>query len=137
MARVVRYLTVVAATVGGSFATFVVLLRLHRPGWESNEYQAIAFWSVPLAALVLALAKVGRRWRGARLVIRLLLALLAAVAAAVVWTYVAVALTGGYALAFDANPFYCWLAGSLLGTAVAHFWPRHPPRPASIAQAAV
>jgi hypothetical protein len=132
MARIARYLAVVAATVGGSFATFALLLRLYRPGWESHEYQAIAFWSVPLAVLVLALAKVGRRWLGARpVVIRLLAAGVTAIGAAIAWTYAAVALTGGYALAFDANPFYCWLVGSLLGTAAAQLWPRRPPRPAS------
>ena len=43
---------------------------------------------------------------------------LAALVASVVWTLLAVALTGGYALAFDANPLWCWTAASLAGVTV-------------------
>jgi hypothetical protein len=32
-------------------------------------------------------------------------------------------LTGGYALAFDANPLWCWTAAGLAGMSVALFWP--------------
>ena len=136
MARMTRYLAIVAATVGGSFATFVVLLHRYRPGWESHEYAAIAFWSVPLALLVLALGRIGRRWLRVRsLAIRIAVALVTTVAAAIAWTFVAVALTGGYALAFDANPFYCWLVGSLIGTFLLHFWPRITEREKSVAPA--
>ncbi len=138
MARALRYLAIIAATVGGSFATFVILLYRDPRGWESHEYSAIAFWSVPLAFLVLALGKLGRRrLRERSVAIRLAVATGTTIIAAIAWTFMAVVLTGGYALAFDANPFYCWLVGSSLGTFLLHFWPRLIEREKAVARAAV
>lgn len=130
--RLVRWVAVVAATVGGAFGTFALLLRLLRPGWVSREYGAIAFWSLPLAALVLVGATLIGRFRARPWLFRSL-AVVTCIAITVGWTLLAIALTGGYALAFDANPFYCWLVGSATGMLVANTWPRQDSVPLNAA----
>jgi hypothetical protein len=109
--------------VAVAFAVFWLLVRLLLPGWESHEYVAIAVWSVPLGFLVLLAASPLRSRLRSRPLVRVVLATVAAVAAAVLWTFLSVVFTGGYALAFDANPLWCWTAGSLAGVAVDLQWP--------------
>lgn len=125
--RIVRWAAVISTTAAAAFLTFVVLLRLDPPGWESREYGAIAFWSLPLGGLVLVGAKMIRRFTGRPWLFRTL-AVVITVAITIIWTFIAVALTGGYALAFDANPLYCWLIGAAAGMAVDVNWPQLPAR---------
>jgi hypothetical protein len=125
MTRWTRRLAVIGVTLAGSVLTFWILLRLTRPGWKSHEYFAIAFWTLPLCFLVLLFAKVESRWFAQRnALIQLVATIVLAVVCSVLWTFLAVALTGGYALAFDANPFVCWTIGSLAGMLTAVHWPR-------------
>ena len=125
MNRWIRRLVVVAVTIVASVLTFWRLLQISRPTWETSEYPAIAIWSLPLGIVVLLVAKLPRRWLTRRsIIIRLIVSVALAGISAVVWTYLAVGLTGGYALAFDANPLVCWAVGSLVGTLTAMNWPR-------------
>ena len=129
MTRWTRRLAVIVTTLSGSVLTFWILLRLMRPGWKSHEYFAIAFWTLPLCFLVLLFAKVERRWFAQRsALIRLIATTVLALVCSLLWTFVAVALTGGYALAFDENPFACWTIGSLAGMLTAIRWPRTQPK---------
>jgi hypothetical protein len=123
MARAIRWLVVMAVTVGVAFAAFVILVHVLRPGWQSREYVAIAIWTIPLGGLVLLFARLLRSRLRQRPIVRVLACVLSALVASVLWTFLAVALTGGYALAFDANPLWCWTAASLAGTATAIYWP--------------
>jgi hypothetical protein len=125
MNRWIRRFIVVAVSIVGSVLTFWRLLQISPPTWETSEYPAIALWSLPLGLLVLIVAKLPRRWfAGSSIVIRLIVSVVLAGITAVVWTYLAIGLTGGYALAFDANPFVCWAVGSLVGMLAALNWPR-------------
>src|ERR1700730_12335028 len=102
MTRWTRRPTIIAVTLAGSVLTYWILLRLMRPGWKSHEYFAIAFWALPLCFLVLLFAKVDSRWFAQRnALIRSVATIVLALVCSVVWTFLAVALTGGYALAFD------------------------------------
>ncbi len=122
--RWTRRLVVIAVTTIAGVVTFWKLLHDSPPAWETSEYPAMAFWSFLLGLWVLGIAKFPRRWLGnSNLVIRLLVSIVLAAIAAVTWTYLAVGLTGGYALAFDANPFVCWTVGSLVGMLTAISWP--------------
>ena len=124
MHRLLRWAGVIVTTIGVATTVFWLLVRLSRPGWTSHEYAAIAMWSVPLGFLVLLSARPVRTRFLARPIMRTVTGVLAALVATVVWTFLAVALTGGYALAFDANPLWCWSAASLAGVAVDLQWPR-------------
>jgi hypothetical protein len=125
MTRWTRRLAVIAVTLTASVLTFWLLLRFMRPGWKSHEYFAIAFWTLPFCFLVLLSAKVDGRWFAQRnALIRSVTTIVLALVCSVLWTFLAVALTGGYALAFDANPFLCWTIGSLAGMLTAVRWPR-------------
>jgi peptidoglycan/LPS O-acetylase OafA/YrhL len=125
MTRWTRRLAVIAVTLAASVLTFWLLLRLTRPGWQSHEYFAIAFWTLPLCFLVLLSAKVERRWFAQRnALIRSVATIVLILVCSVLWTFLAVELSGGYALAFDANPFYCWTIASLAGMVTAVRWPR-------------
>jgi hypothetical protein len=111
-----RRVIVILATLGASLLTFTLLVYLDRPGWKSQEYLSIAFWTLPLAFLVLLVTRLTRRFLRRRpTAIGSFIAILLALVTSVTWTFLAVVLTGGYALAFDANPFFCWTAGSLAG----------------------
>ena len=117
-------LAVIAVTTIGGVVTFWKLLQISPPAWETSEYPAMAFWSFLLGLWVLGITKFPRRWLAdGNIVIRLLVSVVLAAVSAVSWTYIAVGLTGGYALAFDANPFICWAVGSLVGTLTAVNWP--------------
>jgi hypothetical protein len=125
MSRWSRRLAVIAVTLGASELTFWGLVHLMRPGWKSHEYFAIVFWTLPLCFLVLLFAKLVRRWLAHRnAVVRFVIAIVLALVCSVLWTYLAVALSGGYALAFDANPFLCWTIASLAGMLTAVYLPR-------------
>jgi hypothetical protein len=122
--RWARRLSVVVVTVAASALTFWIILQISPPPWKTSEYAAIAFWSLPLGFLVLLIAKLPRRWFArSNVVVRLFVSVVLAAIAAIVWTYLAVGLTGGYALAFDANPLHCWAVGSLVGMLTALNWP--------------
>ena len=123
MHRLLRWTAVIAATVGVATVVFWLLVHLERPGWPSREYAAIAVWSVPLGFLVLLIARPLRSRLLARPIARTIAGALAALLAAIVWTFLAVVLTGGYALAFDANPLWCWTLASLAGVAIDLTWP--------------
>jgi hypothetical protein len=124
MNRWARRLAVVAISVAVSVLTFWTFIRIDPPPWKESEYFAIAFWSLPLGFLVLLVAKLPRRWVArSHIIVRLFVSVVLAAVCAVVWTWLAVALTGGYALAFDANPLLCWAAGSLAGMLAAIYWP--------------
>jgi hypothetical protein len=126
-----------AATIGITLLAFWSLIHLLRPGWQSSEYTAIVVWTVPLALLMTALAKpLRQRVVGRALWLRAAVGLAVAVVCAVGWTFAAVALTGGYALAFDANPLWCWMLGSLAGALVALSWPDMRRGANSVAEAA-
>jgi hypothetical protein len=138
MARILRWLVVVFTTVLVSFLTFWLLVHLLRPGWNSSEYSAIAVWTIPLGVLILMIAKFLRRWiRHWHAIARAVALVLSAVLAAVVWTELAIVLTGGYALAFDANPLWCWTAASIAGMSVALFWPNGNQVQAPLGEAAL
>ena len=116
--------------------TFWQLLQIDPPAWETSEYPAMAFWSFLLGGWVLAIAKYPRRWLvRSNIGVRILVSIVLAPISAVTWTYLAVGLTGGYALAFDANPFVCWAVGSLAGMLTALNWPSTQGDRASPAQA--
>lgn len=111
-----RRLVVVLATVAFSVLTFTLLVNFGRPDWKSHEYYAIAFWTLPLAFFVLLVTRLTRRFLFRRsTIISTILTIILAVATAIGWTFLAVVLTGGYALAFDANPLVCWTVGSVAG----------------------
>jgi hypothetical protein len=117
------------ATIVASVALFSVLVHLMRPGWRSNEYLAITVWTAPLALLAAAIAPaLRRRLAGRRVAVRLAVTAILAVMIAIAWTFAAVALTGGYALAFDANPLWCWGFGGLAGLLTATLIPEPPRR---------
>jgi peptidoglycan/LPS O-acetylase OafA/YrhL len=138
MNRWTRRLIVVAITMVGSVLTFWTLLRISPPSWETSEYPAMAFWSLPLGLMALLVAKLPRRWLArSSIFIRVIVSAALAGITAVVWTYLAVWLTGGYALAFDANPFVCWAVGSLLGMLTAINWPTVGIERPNSAQAAI
>ena len=121
--RWARRLVVVATTLVSTLITFRILVHLMRPGWESHEYSAIVVWTVPLSFLVLLFGKLSRRWFAMRTpIVRVAGSILLALVCAVVWTYLAVVLTGEYALAFDANPLFCWAAGSVAGSLLNTQW---------------
>jgi hypothetical protein len=124
MSRWARRLAVVAVTVVSSELAFWQLLQISRPAWKTSEYPAMAVWSFPLGFLILLVAKLPRRWLSrSNAVLRSLISVVLAAISSILWTYLAVALTGGYALAFDANPFLCWSLGSLIGMLTAMNWP--------------
>jgi len=124
MMRWTRRLVVIAITTVAGVVTFWRLLQISPPGWKTSEYPAMAFWSFLLGIWVLGIAKFPRRWlASSNIVIRVLVSVVLAAISAVTWTYLAVVLTGGYALAFDANPFVCWSVGSLVGMLTAISWP--------------
>ena len=136
--RWTRRFVVIAVTVVASVLTFWKLLKISPPAWETSEYPAMAFWSFLLSLWVLGIAKFPRRWlAGGNIVIRLLVSVVLAAVSAVSWTYLAVGLTGGYALAFDANPFVCWAVGSLGGMLTAVNWPSTKDDRPNTAQAAI
>jgi hypothetical protein len=138
MMRWTRRLVVIAITTIAGVVTFWKLLQMSPPAWETSEYPAMAFWSFLLGGWVLGIAKLPRRWlANANIVIRFLVSVVLAGIAAVTWTYLAVGLTGGYALAFDANPFVCWAVGSLAGMLTAINWPSTKGDQANTAQAAI
>ena len=115
--------SVVGGTIVASSLTFEVLLLIFRPGWHSREHLAFIVWSCPLALAVLAAAIPLRRSLRLRSgVFRGAVTVFAALVVAYAWTLSAVVLTGGYALAFDANPFWCWSVGSLVGLGISVFW---------------
>ena len=117
-------LIALVSTVAMAFALFWGLVHLLRPGRESREYVAIVVWTVPLALLMAGVApKLRRRLSGRRRGLRPAVLIGVAVASAVAWTFVAVMLTGGYALAFDANPLWCWTGGALGGLFLSVCWP--------------
>ena len=116
-------LAVFGITIAASFAAFEILLLLQDPGWKSSEHVAIIFWSIPLGFIVLGVGSLLRRRLGTRSGgVRGFVVAIAAVAVTIIWTFGAIVLTGGYALAFDANPLWCWFIGSLAGLVVALFW---------------
>jgi hypothetical protein len=121
--RWARRLVVIATTLLSTFITFRILVYLMRPGWESHEYSAIVVWTVPLSFLVLLFGKLSRRWFARpTTIVRIAGSIFLALVCAVVWTYLAVVLTGGYALAFDANPLFCWGVGSVAGSLLNTQW---------------
>ncbi|MEO7360146.1 MAG: hypothetical protein ABI120_07445 [Gemmatimonadaceae bacterium] len=137
MARWRVWLLALIFTVATAFLLFWILVHVRRPGWESQEYVAIVVWTVPLGLFVAGLAPgLRRRLAGRRLGLRPAALVGIAVAIAVTWMFIAVALTGGYALAFDANPLWCWTAGALAGLFAPAYWParqstEQPPSPAA------
>jgi hypothetical protein len=138
MMRWTRRLVVIAITTIAGVVTFWKLLQISPPAWETSEYPAMAFWSFLLGVWVLGIAKFPRRWLvKSNIVIRLLVSVVLAGVSAVTWTYLAVGLTGGYALAFDANPFVCWSIGSLAGMLTAINWPAIKGGQANRAHAAI
>lgn len=121
-----RRLVVIVVTLLGSVVTFWALVHFTRPGWRSHEYAAIVVWTLPLAFFVLLFGKLARKWFGQRAsVVRFAGSLGIAGICAVFWTFLAVFLTGGYALAFDANPLVCWTVGSVAGMLVDLEWHAH------------
>ena len=111
-----RRILVVIVTVASGVLTFTLLVNLDRPGWQSREYYAIAFWTLPLAFFVLLVTRLTRRLLSSRSAnTRTLLTFIFAIATAIGWTFLAVVLTGGYALAFDASPLLCWAVASVAG----------------------
>ena len=121
--RWARRLAVIATTLISTFITFWIVVHLTRPGWESHEYPAILVWTVPLSFLVLLFGKLSRRWFAKRTpIVRIVGSFFLALVCAVVWTFLAVILTGGYALAFDANPLFCWAVGSVAGSLLNTQW---------------
>ena len=138
MHRWMRRLVVIAITTATSVLTFWILLRVYRPNWETREYPAIVGWSLPLGLLVLGAAALERRWVSRRHPLaRMAAAIILAADCAILWLYIAVALTGGYALAFDSNPLWCWASGSFVGMLVSVLWPLQPIRSSPRAEAAV
>jgi hypothetical protein len=122
-ARVLCWVAVVATAVTTASAVGWILVRLLRPDRESREYLAIAVWSIPLGVLVLLAGKPLRSRLLTRPIARALAGLCAVIAAAVERTFLAVVLTGGDALACDANALWCWTTASLTGMAVDVAWP--------------
>ena len=137
MSRLLRWIGVVGTTIAVAFTLFWLLVRMLRPGWVSHEYGAIAVWSLPLGFLVLLTGRPLRTRFLDRPLLRGFAALLAGLLASIAWTFLAVAFTGGAALAFDANPLWCWMAASLAGVAVDLRWPRPRDELASSREAAI
>jgi hypothetical protein len=109
-------MAIILAAVGASVLTFALLVYLDRPDRQSHEYIAIAIWTLPLAFLVLLVTRMTRTFLDRRsMITRWFLAVILAIATSLTWTFLAVWLSGGYTLAFDANPFFCWTVGSLVG----------------------
>jgi peptidoglycan/LPS O-acetylase OafA/YrhL len=117
-----RRLIILAATVAASTLTFELLLLLDPPPWTSSEHIAIAVWTLPLGLLVVAMSRLLRRVVGHRAtMVKLIVLPPVAAIVAIVWTLAAVVISGGYALAFDVSPLWCWFVGSLAGLATALF----------------
>jgi peptidoglycan/LPS O-acetylase OafA/YrhL len=122
--RWVRRILVMVATGAATLFSFWFLIDMHPPPWNTTEYFGITFWSLPQAAIVLALCARPRRWLAGRsLSVRVASALGIAVVAALLWTFAAYFASGGYILAFDASPLYSWLGGAIAGCFVSLLWP--------------
>jgi uncharacterized membrane protein len=126
--RALRRLSAVAATIAGSVLTSALILRIAPVSRDSHEYIAMGTWSVPLAAIVLLVARFGRylrrRWGVAAAVVALPpLAYLSALA----WAILVYAGTREVILGtFDANPLWSWAGGALCGLTVATAWQDRP-----------
>jgi hypothetical protein len=131
--RWIRRLAVIAVTAAGSVASFGFLLELHPPPWRTTEYAGIGLWSVPEALVILAFGAPARRWlTGRPPLLRVAAALGIAVLSAVLWTFAAYFASGGYIMAFDANPLFSWMGGAIGGSLVSMLWPdMWTPRPAA------
>jgi hypothetical protein len=109
----------------GSVSAFAVLLLVEPTPWRSNEYIAIGVWSIPLGAIALLAARgaryFARRWG---IVAAIATTPFLAFACALIWTFLVYAGTGMMILGtFDANPFWSWTVGALLGLLAALIWP--------------
>jgi hypothetical protein len=111
-----RFLVIIVAEAV-AIGMFWLFLRLSRPGWETSEYPFIILYSLPLGALVLLCNWPVRRLRS-RPALYVGAAIFSSIGAAIAWTAAALFLTGGYLLAADANPLWCWAAAALVATAV-------------------
>ena len=117
-------------------AMFWLLLRVYRPGWETHEYPFIWLYSLPLGGLVLLLNRPLRRLRQ-RTWLYVSSGIVSGVVAAVAWSYMALFLTGGYLLAADVNPLWCWAVAALAATSLNLRLARTSARPRTTRQAAV
>ena len=115
-----RLLGAAIVTVAGSLGTFIILVRMLRPGFESREQGAVILWTVPLAVLVVGLAallhRTGARWQPW---VRILVIASLGFALAAAYAIAGYFLSGGWILAFDAPVLYCWAVGAIAGMLVA------------------
>ena len=118
MRPVIRRLIVIATTVAVAVATFWLLVRAALLPWHTTEYGFITVFSIPLGALVLLLNRPIRRYLRRWRLLYAFADLVAALLAAVGWTFIAYVLTGGYLLAADANPLVCWVVAAVVASAV-------------------
>lgn len=120
-----RRLLVMATADAVAVAMFWLLLRIDRPGWKTHEYPFIILYSVPLGALVLLFDRPIRRRLRSRRVLYVVAGIGTALTASIGWTFLAYVLTGGYLLASDVNPLWCWTVAALAATAVNLCTPDH------------
>ncbi len=118
-----RATIVTAGTVGSSVLTFWIWLRLFPVSWQVREYAAIAFWTIPLAAIVVALCHFPRRWlRHRHPLLRIVVAPFLGFASAITWTLIAYPLSGGALEYFDVHPTLCWLVAGTTGALISLLW---------------
>src|SRR5438270_135669 len=118
-------IAVLGGTVAVTVLSFWILLQIDRPGWETHEYPALIFWTAPPALLLALLAGPIRSFLLRRsIVIRIVIPIVVAPLFAYGWLWVAYYGTGGYVLAFDANPLWCWTAGAVAGLLLLALWPK-------------
>ena len=123
-----RRVLVLAVTEAVAVGMFWLLLRLDPPGWETHEYPFIWLYSLPLGGVVLLCNRPLRRLRK-RAWLYVSTSVVSGVVAAVIWTYAALFLTGGYLLAADANPLWCWAVAAVAATCVNLRFAGHSVRP--------
>ena len=122
MSRALRWVVVIVVTMIVALLAFAVIIKIQPPGWQSREYSAMLVWSFPLGFVVLGVARILLKvLRGRGPIAQASGLVIGALVSAITWTGLAVVLTGGYALAFDANPLWCWTAASLAGMGMALF----------------
>ena len=129
-----RRVLVIAVAEAVAVGMFWVLLRLYSPGRETHEYPFILLYSLPLGGIVLLCNRPLRRLRR-RTWLYVSMGVVSGGVAAVAWAYAALFLTGGYLLAADANPLWCWIVAALAATGVNLRFAQPSDRPGAAPQA--